>query len=252
MGQRGDWGPQAIRLNTQILEQEPDNLSALIRRGRCFLEQDDYAEAREDYLLALEVDLSNKIARAGLSRIREGWDEALARAGQRAERKRAEEEDLRRVDTLTSFKEARSLGITACDRHPPNYAVAIAALRKAYQLDPNRKLKPGNRPPTELFEVPTRLARVYRKSGQLNQAQRVYEWILEHCDSVHAKVGLAAVYEDRRKHKMARQLYEEVLARDPNNPAALRGIARTLASLDKGEEAAKSYWRAGVSNGSRR
>ena len=101
---------------------------------------------------------------------------------------------------ITRFSEARQLGISACERRPLSYTLAIVAFRKAFQLDPARKLAPGERPPPELL-VLTRLARVYRKAGQLDKAQRVYEWILGHCDTVHARVGLAAVYEDTRRHK---------------------------------------------------
>jgi hypothetical protein len=159
-------------------------------------------------------------------------------------RERAEAEELRRVEAMTSFEEARRTGIAASDREPPNHTLAIAAFRKAYRIDPRRKLKPGRRPPLGLFEVPTRLARVYRKCGQLHQAQKTYEWILDHHDSMHAKVGLAAVYEDKRRHSMALKLYEVVLDQDPRDPAASRGKPRTLASLDRFEEAVETYNRA--------
>ena len=252
LGRRGDWGPQGIRLNTEILEQDPDNLAALIRRGRCFLEGDDYSAAREDYSRALQVDPGSTPARSGLSRVQAGWDAGLARAEKRAAKKRAQAEELRRVEALTDFEKARSTGIAATDRNPPDYTLAIAAFRKAYRLDPRRKLGPGGRPPAGLFEVPTRLARVYRKSGRLDQAQKTYEWILRHRDSLHAKVGLAAVHEDRRRHSMALELYEEVLGEDPRSPAALRGKARTLASLDRAEEAVEAYSRAEYFGGSGR
>lgn len=251
LGQKGDWGPQGIRLNTRILEQDPDNLAALIRRGRCFLEQDDFPAAKEDYSRALHINPSNTPARSGLSKVQDGWEAALQRAEKRAAKERAEAEELRRVEAMTSFEEARLTGIAASDRDPPNYLLAIAAFRKAYCIDPRRKLKPGSRPHPGLFEVPTRLARVYRKSGHLDQAQKTYEWILEHHDGTHAKVGLAAVYEDKRRHSIALRLYEEVLDQDPRDSAALRGKARTLASLDRIEEAVETYNRAECFGGDR-
>lgn len=250
LGQRGEWGPQGIRLNTRILEGDPNNLGALIRRGRCYLEQDDYPAAKRDYSRALQINPANIVARSGLSKVKAGWDAAFQRAERRAAKKRAEAEELRRVEALTSSEEARRAGIAASDREPPNYTLAIAAFRRAYRIDPRRKRKPGGRPPPELFEVPTRLARVYRKSRQLDQAQKTYEWILQHHDSVPAKVGLAAVYEDRRRHRIALKLYEEVLDQDPRNPAALRGMARTLASLDRTEEAVRAYNKAEYFGGS--
>ena len=36
--------------------------------------------------------------------------------------------------------------IPTSDRHPPNYTLAITALRKAYALDPRKKLRPGGSP----------------------------------------------------------------------------------------------------------
>lgn len=72
----------------------------------------------------------------------------------------------------------------------------------------------------------------------------MYEWILDRHDSPAAKVGLAAVHEDKRRHTGALGLYEEVLSQNPDNPYALRGIARTLSSLDRPAEAVNAYEKA--------
>lgn len=92
--------------------------------------------------------------------------------------------------------------------------------------------------------MPVRLARVFRKSGEHYKAQRLYEWILSRHDSTAAKVGLAAVHEDKGRHAVALTHYEEVLSKEPNNPYALRGIARTLSSLDRAEVAIEAYGKA--------
>ncbi len=125
----------------------------------------------------------------------------------------------------------------------PDYAVAIAAFKKAYKRDPRRKVRSGKNPDPGLFEVPTRLAAAYRLNGQLYEAQKMYEWVLERQDSRFARVGLAAVHEDNRKHVQALKLYESVLDRHPRDPYALRGAARTLASLGRAEEATEAYER---------
>lgn len=151
---------------------------------------------------------------------------------------------MRRLETLTSFEEARAVGIAASTATPPNYPLAITAFKKAYALDPRRKLRSGQNPPPGLFEVPIRLARVFRKSGQHYKAQRMYEWILDRHDIPAAKVGSAAVHEDKRRYTVALGLYEEVLSQNPNNPYALRGIARTLSSLDRPGEAVDAYEKA--------
>lgn len=240
LGQKGDWGPEATRLNTEILELDPDNLPALTRRARCYLEQDDYPAAKKDYVRALQLYPGSKLVQEALAKIEREWDASLERKQRRAalarrriKRALADAAKLRRLETLTSFEEARAVGIAASTATPPNYPLAITAFKRAYALDPRRKLRSGQKPPPGLFGVPIRLARVFRKSGQHYKAQRMYEWILERHDSPAAKVGLAAVHEDKHRHTVALGLYEEVLSQNPNYPYALRGIARTLSSLDR-------------------
>jgi tetratricopeptide (TPR) repeat protein len=79
---------------------------------------------------------------------------------------------------MTNFEEAYALGVTTSKASPPNYPLAIVAFSKAYRLDPRRKVKPGSKPDPGLFEVPTRLAAAYRLNGQLDKAQKMYEWVL--------------------------------------------------------------------------
>lgn len=170
--------------------------------------------------------------------------EKAARVGEAEERRRRLGEELRGVERLTDFEKAYDLGITASKASPPNYPLAIAAFSKAYRLDPRRKVKPGRKPDAVLFEVPTRLAAAYRLNGQLYEAQTMYEWVLERHDNRFARVGLAAVHEDNGKHVQALRLYESVLDRYPRNAYALRGLARTLASLGRGEEAREAHEKA--------
>lgn len=251
LGQKGDWGPKAIQVNTRILEVDPDNLAALTRRARCFFERDDYPAARKDYIRALQLYPGSKLVQEALAKIDRGWDASqerqqrkTARARRRIKRALVDAAELHRLETLTSFEEARALGIAATAANPPSYALAIAAFKKAYALDPRGRLRSGQKPPPGLFEVPIRLARVFRKCGEHYKAQRMYEWILARHDSPTAKVGLAAVHEDKRRHAVALALYEEVLSQNPSDPYALRGIARTLSSLDRPEEAVEAYQRA--------
>lgn len=251
LGQKGDWGPRATQINTRILELDPDNLPALTRRARCFFEQDDYPAARKDYVRVLELYPGSKLVQEALAKIDRGWDASqerkqrkTARARRKIKRALSDAAELRRLETLTSFEDARALGIAATAANPPNYPLAIAAFKKAYALDPRGKLRSGQKPPPGLFEVPIRLARVFRKSGEHYKAQRMYEWILARYDSPAAKVGLAAVHEDKRRHSVALGLYEEVLSQNPDNPYALRGITRTLSSLDRIDEAVEAYGKA--------
>jgi tetratricopeptide (TPR) repeat protein len=57
----------------------------------------------------------------------------------------------------------------------------------------------------------------------------------------YAPVRGHAVHEDNGKHVKALRLYESVLARHPSDSYALRGMARTLARLGRGEEAQVAY-----------
>jgi tetratricopeptide (TPR) repeat protein len=181
--------------------------------------------------------------RAAERRRREKETEVLqARAATWA--RRQTEEKFRAVERTTDFEEGYALGVTASKVSPPNYPLAIVAFSKAYRLDPRRKVKRGRKPDPGLFEVPTRLAAAYRLNGQLDKAQKIYEWVLEHHDNRFARVGLAAVHEDNGKHVEALKLYQSVLNRHPGDSNAMRGMAKTLARLGRGEEAREAYKKA--------
>ena len=55
----------------EVLESEPRHAKALYRRGRCCLEMDDWAAAKQAFASVLEIDASNKDARRGLQRVRD-------------------------------------------------------------------------------------------------------------------------------------------------------------------------------------
>ncbi len=284
MGQKCNWGLEAVRVNTRILEEDPDNFGALYRRGQCYEKQDDFPAAKEDYSRAMRIKPGTRYVEEALERIERGWEgaeeraekareKARAAAARQAEKarakvekvqakKRAEEaraaaeksraEDLRRVEAMSSFEEAYNFGVAASKGSRPDYSLAIAALKKAWELDP-RKNRQGGKRGTGLFEIPTRLASIYRKNGQLDRARRTYEWVLKRDDSLYAMVGLAAVHEDCDRHSQSLELYEAVLARNPGDPYALRGLARTLSSLGQVDEAIETFYKAAeAARGSRK
>ncbi len=280
MGTAGRRVPEAVKVNTQILELDPDNLPALTRRGLCYLNLGKYLAAKEDLSRALQRYPASTLVKEALRRIEREQNIALQqereRERQQAEerrrriegrRKRQEErhlrakdeearlraaeaawrrtaEELRAVEQLTDFEEAYALGVAASKASVPNYPLAIAALKKAYRLDPRKRIRRGENPDPGLFEVPTRLAAVYRLSGRRYEAEKMYKWVLDRQDSRFARVGLAAVLEDNSKHSQALMLYEGVLDRHPNDSYALRGVARTLANLGRIEDAVEAYKRA--------
>jgi tetratricopeptide (TPR) repeat protein len=191
--------------------------------------------------------LAKGIDRSALDRWR--VEERRRQAKEKAVRIRTAEEALKRtedkiptVEQLTDFDEAYALGVAASTASSPNYPLAIAAFKKAYRINPRRKVRPGRKPDPGLFEVPMKLAAAYRLNGQFYEAQKMYEWILNHHDSRIARMELAAVYEDSGKHSKALKLYKEwVLTRDPHDARALHGVARTLRKLGRGEEAHEAY-----------
>ncbi len=239
MGQTGNFGLKALLINTRILELSPDDLRALVRRGRCHRERDDFPAAKEDYLRALHISPGNAFVERELREIHAGWDAARERAEARfereqarAEKERARAEEFRSVREITSFREALAVGIAAGEGETPDYAIAAVALERADELEPGR---PG---------LLTRLARVYRCKRELDKAEETYRRALRLEDSRFAKVGLAAVLQDKDRPLEAKEMYREVLARYPDDAFALRGLGRTLASLGRYEEATEAFERA--------
>jgi tetratricopeptide (TPR) repeat protein len=257
LGRAGERGPLALGVNSRILELEPENLGALTRRARCNLACDDYPAARADFERALALNpksaLHRQQLREGLREVAEGWDAAERRRRNREERYERRQALFREIEEIAEFAEARALGVLYSGgiRGGPGQgavgidrALAAAAFRRAYRLDPRRRVTPGGRPDSGLFEVPTRLAAVYRAQDKPAQAPRVYEWVLSHHDSPFARVGLAAVREDQGRHEEALGHYERVLSERPKDAYALRGVGRVLSSLGRDEEAIATFERA--------
>jgi len=67
---QGDFGPDALRLNAEIVERAPQNQSAWTRLGRCHLEQRQFDEAVSALRSALAINPSNAIATNLLTEVR--------------------------------------------------------------------------------------------------------------------------------------------------------------------------------------
>lgn len=260
LGRAGEWGVLALGVNARILQAEPDNLAALTRRARCNLACDDFPAAKADFERALALGPKSRMQREdltrGLAEVEAGWDAAVRRRQKREERRERREGLFREIKAIEGFDEARALGIlyaggirggsgnsagqgaVGIDR-----PLAVAAFRKAYRVDPRRRVAEGENPNPGIFEVPTRLGAVYRAMRELDKAAGTYEWVLSHHESAFARVGLAAVREDQGRHEEALRHYEAVLAQKPGDAYALRGMARVLTSLGREEEAIATFER---------
>ena len=282
LGHAGEWGALALGVNSRILEIDPENVGALTRRARCNVGLDDYPAAKADFERALALGPRSRTHREdlarGLAEVEEGFEEAEGRRRKReaaakrreaeAERVRAEAREreekrerlLAEIRAIETFEEARALGALYAGGYRGGgepgrtHAVGVdldlaeAALRRAWEVDPRRKDPAGRRDPG-LYEVPTRLAGVFRAKRELARAAATYEWVLGREDSSYARVGLAAVKQDQGRPDEALSLYEGVLEGNPDDAYALRGMARTLANLDRVEQSVAAYERAASVSG---
>src|SRR5580765_165374 len=67
---QADLGPEAVRVNTEILEQAPKQESAWTRLGRCHLEQRNFDEAVSALRSALALNPTNAVATNLLTEVR--------------------------------------------------------------------------------------------------------------------------------------------------------------------------------------
>jgi hypothetical protein len=106
---QGRW-PEALQLNRAIIDSFPTDVDAFNRLGKAFTELGRYADAREAYMKALEIDSLNSIARKNLSR--------LATLGEEAPPKAASQ----KLSPQMFIEETGKTGITTLMR--PNMGVA--------------------------------------------------------------------------------------------------------------------------------
>jgi tetratricopeptide (TPR) repeat protein len=214
-----DWGEDALRANARILDVDPHNFAALVRSARCYREMGNLSVARETYLRALELAPGNNNVRKALEEIEEG-----------GRKQRELEKYIEKICSMKSFNEVYKIAKTYKDKALPQRRIAVEAFKQAFRLDRRRT------------GILIELAAVQRTMRQRDEAQRIYEWILKRDDEHSiAKVGLAAIYKDRKRLRDGLKLCDEVLVKDPHNPYALRCRAGILSELDRGSEAAESF-----------
>ena len=215
-----NWGQEAIDANTKILASDPSNVAALNRRARCYLERMDLAAAEHDYRCALALDPENEHIGTAIREIEE-----------KVRERRDCERQIDEIRSIESFARAYAIGRANRDKSPDRRRMAVEAFRRAFRLDRTK------------INVLIELAAVHRGLRQRDEAERIYDWILRRENDSVAKVGLAALYKDKKQLRDALRLCDEVLAEEPHNPFALRCRASILSELDRGAEAAESFGR---------
>lgn len=215
-----NWDEEAIRANTRILEVDSRNFAALNRRARCYRERGDLSTAKEDYFHALELDPGNENIRTALEEIEE-----------EVRKQREYEALIEKIRSITGFAEAYEMGRVHKDKSPAKRRIAVEAFKQAFRIDRSR------------FDVLIELAAVHRTLRQRDEAERSYEWVLRRRESSAAKIGLVAIYKDKKRLRDGLKLCEEVIELEPHNYYALRCRAGILSELDRGVEAMESFER---------
>ena len=99
-------------------------MSGYNRLGKALSELGRYAEAREAYTSALEIDPSNNIARKNVERLKQAQDSGEASDGAHANNARAAE----RIDPRLFIEETGKTGFThAGGCAPPNVLARVSA-----------------------------------------------------------------------------------------------------------------------------
>ncbi len=213
-----NWGTEAIIANTNILDLDPTNVAALNRRARCYWEQTNLIAAEKDYRRALGLCPGNKHI-----------EKALQEVWEKAREEREHEEQVDKVRAISNFAQAYAIGRDYKNKPPAKRQIAIEAFRQAFRLNNDKT------------DVLIELAAVHRSLRQRDEAERIYAWILRRERNSAAKVGLAAIYKDKKRLRDGLGLCDEVLADEPHNPYALRCRASILSELDRGAEAAETF-----------
>lgn len=219
----GCWDSKAVEANTKVLEVDPNSTAALNRRAKSYREAGDLFAARADYERAQAL----KPKDPNIQRVIREIKEELKRQSE-------QEKFIEKVKSISNFSEVYDIGRSFKNKPPAKRSVAVEALKQAFRLDRSR------------IDVLIELAAVHRTLRQRDEAERIYKWIIDRDNNSAAKIGLAAIYKDRKRLKEALTLCEEVLAEQPHNSHALRGHAGILSESDRGEEARESFkksWR---------
>jgi tetratricopeptide (TPR) repeat protein len=207
-----NWGPQAIAINTQMIELDNRAADAYTRLAKCFLTQGRVSAAHDMYVEVLEFEPDNRIAYNNVSRLGKKIDRGLK---------------LRAIASLENYDEAFSVGVAASRRK--DFSFAIAALKRALELRPKS------------VYACNALGAAYRGDGMPSEARSIYQYAMKERENNSSLVGLAAVERDMRQYKEAIELYEKVLSSDSRNVYALNGLGGVYMDMEDYTQAEECF-----------
>ena len=226
----GNWGQEAIEINTKILEIHSLESGAHTRLAQCFKMKGEYFRAYYIFRNVLNFDPKNNIARNQSELIREDAlrqkkeiEKDALRQKKKIEEDARIEQEKNDISGINNFHEAYYLGLAAKRRR--RFDLAIAALIKATELNPE-----------SLFAWNALGSACCRKRNA-EEALRAFQHGYELGGGNVSLVGIATVDRMIGNLEAAIDLYKKVLGQDPNNVYALNGLAAAYHDAGKFEDA---------------
>ncbi len=208
----GNWGPETLSVNGELLEHDPDHLPAYTRVARCHQEAGNLLAQREWYLRAQEdgpTGTSKTIVERGLIRV----NAALRGLG-----------DVEALGRITDVSELLSLALAVREARRPDLDLALAANTRALEI--------AERAPDVHPRVRARngLGATLRARGEseaaLDQARKSRELDGNPARNSHAFTVAIAALGDQRNFTQAVELGESVMRSRPADPYLLNAMMR--------------------------
>ncbi len=121
----------------------------------------------------------------------------------------------------------------------PYYILAKMMQEKNNLAGAREQLETGLKRDKENYFLRLEYARVLQESGQLNQAQKVYEDLLDDYENkIEVRVGLATLYRMQKKYEKAKNLLDKELANNPESTVMIEraNIFRAMGDNIKAKE----------------
>ena len=188
----GNWSEEAVQVNNQIIELDPECAGAYTRLAKIYFDNGDHHAAMHMYEMVIKLDPTNRIAKNGFNRTKKSIGNPKV-------------QEL--VAQVKSFEQIFSLARKF--KYVGDLSACVAAYRRALEIASD---------PQDLQVARTGLASALTHSGVDYEAEKLYRQSLQvrPSDNV-AKIGLAAVLSKLSKYKEAEKLCREVLSEEPHN-----------------------------------